>query len=110
MSNEGLGTNAFANGNGFRVSCGAGKAGDFGVETDALWVKVGQLVRRQGTEVMWYSVAVEGTKEGDGTLSVRILVFNPDCDEPLQVACIRSRPLDAECLTVLGCNLEHVSP
>ena len=49
-------------------------------------------------------------KEEDGTLSVRILVFNADWDEPLQVACIRSRPLDAECLTVLGCNLEHVTP
>ncbi len=63
---------------------------------------------RHGVEETWDSVAVEGREQQDGTLVVRVLVFNPDWDEPLQIACIRSRPHDQECLTPLGCNLDHV--
>jgi hypothetical protein len=102
-------TDAVVNAGGFRVSCEADKAGRFLVETDSIWVTVSQLVLRQGTQEMCDSVAVEGKKEQDGAVVVRILVFNPDWDEPLQIACIRSRPHDPECLTPLGCNLDHVS-
>ncbi|MHB8525765.1 MAG: hypothetical protein ACYDD2_06350 [Candidatus Acidiferrales bacterium] len=102
-------TDAVVTAGGFRVSCDADRAGRFLVETDSLWVRVGQRVLRQGTRAMWDSIAVEGKKEQDGTLVVKVLVFNPDWDEPLQIACIRSRPHDAECLTPLGCNLDHVS-
>lgn len=98
-----------ADAGGFRVSCDAAKAGRFLVETDSLWVRVDQRVLRRGTQEMWDSIAVEGKKEEDGTLVVRVLVFNPDWDEPLQIACIRSRPHDPECLTPLGCNLDHVA-
>lgn len=91
------------------MSCDAGKAGRFRVDTDSVSVTVGQRVRRGGGQEMWDSVAVEGREEQDGTLVVRVLVFNPDWDEPLQIACIRSRPRDPECLTTLGCNLDHVS-
>lgn len=97
------------NAGGFRVSCDADKAGRFLVETDSLWVRVGQRILRQDAKEMWDSLAVEAKKEQDGTLVVRLLVFNPHWDEPLQIACIRSRPDDPECLTPLGCNLDHVS-
>jgi len=103
------GTDAVASAGGFRVSCDADKPGRFLVDTDSLWVRVGQLVLRQGTQEMWDSVAVEGKKDQDGTLVVRILVFNPDWEEPLQIASIRSRPHDPECLSPLGCNLDHVA-
>ncbi len=94
----------------FQVSCDAGESGRFRFGTNSLWVKVGQRVRRQGVEEMWDSVAVECTEEQDGMLVVRVLVFNPDWDEPLQIACIRSRPRDGTSLTALGCNLDHVTP
>jgi hypothetical protein len=58
---------------------------------------------------MWDSVAIESTAQQDGTLVVRIIVFNPDWDEPLQIASIRSRPNEPDCLTALGCNLDHVA-
>jgi hypothetical protein len=94
---------------GFRVSCDAGKTGKFQAETDSLWVRVGQRVLREGAEEVWDSIVVEGKKEQDGAWVVRVLVFNPDWDEPLQIASIRSRPHDPECLTPLGCNLDHVA-
>jgi hypothetical protein len=102
------GADRVATADGFRVNCDADKSGRFLVETDSLWVRVGQRVLRDGTQEIWDSVAVEGKKEQDGTCVVRIFVFNPDWDEPLQIACIRSRPHDSECLTPLGCNLDHV--
>jgi hypothetical protein len=100
---------AVVNAGGFRVCCEADKAGRSLVQTDSLWVRVGQHVLRQGAREMWDSIAVEGKKEPDGSLVARVLVFNPDWDEPLQIACVRSRPHDPECLTPLGCNLDHVS-
>jgi hypothetical protein len=97
------------NDGGFRIGCDAEKAGRFLMETDSLWVRVGQRILRDGTQEIWDSVAVEGKKEQDGTCVVRVLVFNPDWDEPLQIACIRSRPHDPECLAPLGCNLDHIT-
>jgi hypothetical protein len=93
---------------GFRVSCDAGKTGKFQAETDSLWVRVAQRITRRGTPEMWDSVAIESTAEQDGTLALRVIVFNPDWDEPLQIASIRSRPQDLESLTPLACNLDHV--
>lgn len=101
-------TKAVKNEGGFRVSYDAGKVGRFQAETDSLWVRVGQRVRRRGTEEMWDSVAIESTAEQDGTLILRVIVFNPDWDEPLQITSIRSRPQDLESFTPLGCNLDHV--
>ena len=101
-------TKAVKNEGGFRVSCDADKVGRFQAETDSLWVRVGQRVRRRCTEEMWDSVAIESTAEQDGTLVLRVIVFNPGWDEPLQIASIRSRPQDLESLTPLGCNLDHV--
>ena len=93
---------------GFRVSCDAAKTGKFQAETDSLWVRVAQRIRRRGTEETWDCVAIESTAEQDGTLVLRVVLFNPDWDEPLQIASIRSRPQDLESLTPLGCNLDHV--
>jgi len=96
------------NGNGFRVSCDPGMAGRFRADTDSVLVTVSQRIRHYDTQGMWDSVVVEGKAEQDGSLVVRVLVFNPDWDERLQIACIRSRPDDPECLTALGTNLDHV--
>ena len=106
---EKIGTRAVTSAGGFRVSCDAGQAGQLRVETASIWVRVGQRVLRHGTQEMWDSVVVEGKEKQDGTFVVRVLVLNPDWDEPLQIACIRSRPNDPECLTTLGCNLDHVT-
>lgn len=94
---------------GFHVSCDAGSAGQFQAEPDSVWVRVGQRVMRRGVREMCDSVAVESTAQRDGTLVVRVIIFNPDWDEPLQIASIQSRPNDPDCLTALGCNLDHVS-
>jgi len=93
----------------FQVGCGTGEGNRFAIGTDSLAVTVGQRIRRDGSEEMWDSVGVYAQQEEDGTLVVRVLVFNPDWDEPLQIACIRSRPGDVTILTALGCNLDHVA-
>jgi hypothetical protein len=92
----------------FEVHCEAGDAGQSCAGT-ALSVRVSQRVRRGCIEEMWDSVGVYAEEEEDGSLVVRVLVFNPDWDEALQIACIRSRPGDAAGLTALGCNLDHVA-
>ena len=94
---------------GFLVDCDASPAGRFRATAGSAWIKVGQRVQRHGTQEMWDSVAVEGKEEEDGTLVVRVIVFNPDWDEPLQIASIRSRPRDLDSLSALGCNLNHVA-
>jgi len=94
----------------FQVKCEADAPGGFCVGNDTLSVTVGQRVRMGGIEGMWDSVAVHCKEEDDGTLIVRIVVSNPDWDEPLGIACIRSRPQDTTCLTAIGCCLDHVTP
>lgn len=49
-------------------------------------------------------------EEEDGTLVIQVLVFNPDWEEALQIASIKSRPYDARCEAAVGCNLGHVTP
>jgi hypothetical protein len=93
----------------FQVSCKAAGENQLCLGAESVSVTVGQLVRRYGREEMWDSVGVYAEEEEDGSLVVRVLVFNPDWDEALQIACIRSRPGDAAGLTALGCNLDHVS-
>lgn len=93
----------------FRVSCDAANASHFQAESDSAWLRVAQRIRRSGKEEMWDSVTIECTSEQDGTLVLRVIVFNPDWEEPLQIASIRSRPQDLVSLTPLGCNLDHVA-
>ena len=99
---------AVANGRGFRLSCDTGVAGQFRVDTESVLVTVGQRICHLGIEGMWDSVVIEGKAEQDGTLVMRVFVSNPDWNERLQIACVRSRPDDPECLTALGTNLDHV--
>ncbi len=94
----------------FEVHCRAGDAGELCVGAEAVSVKVGQRVRRDGTEDIWHSVGVYTKEEDDGTLVIQVLVFNPDWDEALQIASIRSRPHDQGCEAAVGCNLDHVTP
>ena len=97
-----------ANGKGFRLSCDASGAGQFRADADSILVTVSQRIRHLGTEGMWDSVIVVGKAEQDGTLVVRVLVSNPDWDERLQIACVRSCPDDRDSLTALGTNLDHL--
>ncbi len=94
----------------FQVFCKAANENRFCVDTDDLCVAVSQRIRRDAGEEMWESVGVYAREDEEGTLVIRVLVFNPDWEEPLQIASIRSRPRDGACLTALGCNLDHVAP
>ncbi len=94
----------------FEVHCDAGDAGELCVGTDFVSIQVGQRLRMDGAEEIWHSVGVYAKEDEDGTLVIRVLVFNPDWDEPLQIASIRSRPQEGDCNTALGCNLDHVTP
>jgi hypothetical protein len=105
---EDISSHMVENEGGFRVGCDAGRPGQFSATTDLVSVTVSQRIRHFDTQGMWDSVVVEGRTEQDGTLVVRVLVSNPDWDERLQIACIRSRPDDHESLTALGTNLDHI--
>ena len=94
----------------FEVECRAGRAGELCVGAESVSVKVGQRVRRDGGEEIWHSVGVYTKEEEDGTLIIQVLVFNPDWEEALQIASIRSRPCDVRCEAAVGCNLDHVTP
>ena len=93
----------------FEVHCNAGDSGELCVGTDSVSVQVGQRLRMDGAEEIWHSVGVYAKVEEDGSLVIRVLVFNPDWDEPLQIASITSRPRDESCQTSVGCNLDHVN-
>ena len=77
--------------------------------TSGLSLFVGQRIRRNGLQQMWDSVVVHCDELLDGTLAVRVLVSDPDWDEMLEIAWIRSRPDDRQNQTPLDCNLHHVS-
>jgi len=68
---------------------------------------VSQRLRTRGAEQAWDTVIVQCGEEFDGTLAVKVIISNPDWDEPLQIANLRSRPRDSNSLTALGCNLDH---
>lgn len=94
----------------FEVECRAGSAGELCVGAESVSVKVGQRLRRDGGQEIWHSVGIYAKEEEDGTLVVQVLVFNPDWDEALQIASIKSRPEDADCSEAVRCNLDHVTP
>lgn len=96
--------------NPFKVMCEAGDGNRFAVQTDTVTVTIGQRVFRNGEAATWDSVAVYARKKDDGELIVEVLVFNPDWEEPLRIASIRSRPEDTSGLVPLGCCLDHVVP
>lgn len=91
----------------FEVHCRAGKSGALQVGAESLSVQVGQRIRKEGEEQIWHSVSVYANEDENGDLVIRVIVSNPDWDEPLEIARITSRPRDASCGTSLGCNLDH---
>jgi hypothetical protein len=93
----------------FHVACKASGENQFCVGTESISVSVGQLIQRHGRTEMWDSVGVYAEEDRDGTLVVRVMVFNPDWDGPLQIACIQSRPQDPGSLAAVGCNLDHIT-
>ena len=78
----------------FEVRCDAGNAGHLEVASDAVSVKIGQHIRRGGEEEFWGSLLVECKEQDDGSLTVEVVVFHPDWDEPLRIASIQSNPSD----------------
>lgn len=92
----------------FHVSLQAGKIGACEMNPGMLSVQLAQHVLRSNVEEMWNSVSIFCQEEPDGALVVRVMVFNPDWAEGLQIAELRSWPRDRENLTPLGCNLDHV--
>lgn len=91
----------------FEVHCNAGKAGGLQVSAESLSVQLGQRIRKDGAEQIWHSVSVYANEDENGDFVIRVLIANPDWDEPLQIARIISRPRDTSCKTSLGCNLNH---
>ena len=94
----------------FQIRCEAGEGNRFGVQADSITVTLGQRVLREGVLEMWDSVGVYAKQNPDGDLIVEVLVFNPEWDEPLRIASIRSRPEDKSSLTPLVCGLDHSTP
>ncbi len=74
---------------------------------NGLAVAVGQMIEQNGQQKIWDSVLLLCKEESDGTLTIRVIVSNPDWNGPLQIACTRSRPQDSESMTPLACNLDH---
>ena len=80
------------------------------INADLLWFRIEQRsIRRGGAQEMWNSLSVYCDQEPSGALLLRVVVFNPDWDGPLQIAAIRSWPNDPTSLIQLACNLDHVS-
>ncbi len=79
------------------------------ISADLLWFRIEQRIFRAGAEDMWNSLSVYCEQESSGALFVRVVVFNPDWDGPLQIAAIRSWPNDPTNLISLACNLDHVA-
>ena len=91
----------------FQVRCDAGGSGRFEVGTDTLSVRVGQRVRAGKEEEMWDSVHILCKEQPDGSLTVEVLICNPDWEEPQAIAAIHSRPQNSDTAAPsLKCNLE----
>jgi hypothetical protein len=109
MERVGVGTSQPA-GSPFRVSLQAGKVGSCELNPNVLAVQLAQNVLRSNLQQMWNSLSIFCEEEPSGALVVRVMVFNPDWEEGLQIAELRSWPRDGSNLTPLGCNLDHIGP
>ena len=94
----------------FQIRCEAGPSNHFGVQADSVSVTVAQQVLRDGALEMWESVSIHTKHSPEGDLVVEVLIFNPDWDEPLRIASLRSRPEDSSYMTPLACGLDHTTP
>lgn len=94
----------------FTARLGSSSAPDLlQINKDLLSLRIEQRVRRNGELETWNSLAVYCEQEPTGCLLMRVVVFNPDWDSPLQIAAIRSWPNDPCTLIPLACNLDHVT-
>ena len=92
----------------FEVRCHAGNAGHLEVGSDSVSVHVGQWIRKDGKQELWGSLLVECKEQEDGSLSVEVVVFHPDWEEPVRIASLQSRPCDVgPAKAGLRCDLEH---
>lgn len=76
----------------FQVNCNAGEHGQLRVTSETLVVNVGQTIVRDGRTEIWDSVVVKCSEDQDGSCIVHVLLCNPDWEEPMQLACLRSYP------------------
>ncbi|HYT24140.1 MAG TPA: hypothetical protein VEW05_28360, partial [Candidatus Polarisedimenticolia bacterium] len=76
----------------FRVDCEARGAGSLHVGADDISFAVAERVRIEGEKQLWGSIKLHCQKDDDGSLTVVILFHDPKLEEPLQIACVRSRP------------------
>lgn len=91
----------------FEVRCHADNSGHLEVASDAASVRIGQRVRKNGKEEFWGSLLVECKEHDDGSLTVEVVVFHPDWDEPLRIASIQSNPSDDNAPEpILRCDFE----
>ncbi|SRR6266851_289883 len=98
----------YQHGGNFHVDCEAGEEGSLRTTADSISISAGQQIRRGQDVETWNSVAIYSKEEVDGSLSLRIIIFHPDWEEPLQIADLRSRPQDASGQAAsLECDLEH---
>ena len=98
----------YQHGGHFLVDCEAGEEGSLRMTADSISIRAGQQIRRGQDVETWNSVAIYSNQEVDGSVSLRIIIFHPDWEEPLQIACLRSRPEDAfGQASTLECDLEH---
>ena len=74
----------------FEVRCNASEDGQLHVKTKSLSIRVGQRIRRSGTEEMWDSVLILCEVGEDGMPVTKIVVCHPDWDQQLQIASIQS--------------------
>ena len=77
----------------FHLRCDAGAAGSFSANAVQVSVIVGQRILRGGKEQIWDGVVVHSSRESDGTLRTRVLLCNPDWEEPLEIATVESTVL-----------------
>src|SRR5436309_15095032 len=95
----------------FQVSCDAGSSGRFEAGTDTVSVRVGQRIRAGKQEEMWDSVQILCKEQPDGSLTVEVLVCNPDWEEAQTIAAIHSRPQDdGRATPSLKCDLQVSGP
>ena len=76
----------------FQVNCDAGDHGQLRVASESLVVNVGQTIVRDGRTEIWDSVIIRCSEEPDGSCTVNVLLCNPDWEEPMHLACLRSSP------------------
>jgi hypothetical protein len=92
----------------FEVRCHAGNAGHLEAASEAVSVRIGQLVRREGKEEFWSSLLVECKQQENGSLAIEVIVFHPEWDEPVRIASIESSPSERGARTpILRCDFEQ---